>query len=90
MNDSLVGMVTGNEQDNQGVRVRVPVDPKIFSSTSSRLAPGSTQLPIQLVPGALSPGVKRPGLEADHLPLTSAKVKKMCIYTSTPPYAVMA
>jgi hypothetical protein len=37
--------------------------------------------------GDLSPEVKRPGLEADHSPPTSAEVKKMWIYTSTPPYA---
>jgi hypothetical protein len=36
------------------------------------------------------PGVKRPGREADHSPPTSAEVKKMWIYTSTPPYAFMA
>jgi hypothetical protein len=37
---------------------------------------GHTQPPIQWVPGALSPGVKRPGREADHSPPTSAGVKK--------------
>jgi hypothetical protein len=31
-----------------------------------------------------------PGREADHLPVTSAEVKKMWIYTSAPPYAFMA
>jgi hypothetical protein len=31
--------------------------------------------------GALSPGVKRQEREADHLPPTSAEVKKMWIYT---------
>jgi hypothetical protein len=36
------------------------------------------------------PGVKRPGGEADHSPPTSAEVKKMWVYTSTPPYAFMA
>jgi hypothetical protein len=50
---------------------------------------GSTQPPIQWVPGALSPGVKRPGRGADHSPPASAEVKKMWIYTSTPPYAFM-
>jgi hypothetical protein len=35
--------------------------------------------------GALSPGVKRPGREADHSSSASAKVKKMWIYTPTPP-----
>jgi hypothetical protein len=48
-------------------------------STSSRPALGSTQPPIQRLPG-----VKRPGREADHSPPTSAEVKKMRIYTSTP------
>jgi hypothetical protein len=31
--------------------------------------------------------VKRPGREGDHSPPTSAEVKKMRIYTSTPPYS---
>jgi hypothetical protein len=35
-------------------------------------------------------GVKRPGREADHSHPTSAEVKKMWIYTSTPPYTFMA
>jgi hypothetical protein len=39
----------------------------IFLFTNvSRLALGPTQPPIQLVPGALSLGVKQPGHEADH------------------------
>jgi hypothetical protein len=42
---------------------------------------GSTQLPIQCVPGALFPGVKQQGREADHSPPASAEVKKMWIYT---------
>jgi hypothetical protein len=34
------------------------------------------QLPIQWVPGALSLGVKRLGLEVDHSPPSSAEVKE--------------
>jgi hypothetical protein len=34
--------------------------------------------------GTFSPGVKRPGREADHSPPAGAEVKKMWIYTSTP------
>jgi hypothetical protein len=34
-------------------------------------------------------GVKRPGLEADYSPQTSADVKNTWIYTSTPPYVFM-
>jgi hypothetical protein len=53
-------------------------------STSSIPAQGFTQPPIQWVPGALFPGVKQPGREADHSPPTSAVVKKTWIYISTP------
>jgi hypothetical protein len=34
-----------------------------------------TQSPIQLLPVAVPPGVKRQGLEADHSPPSSAEVK---------------
>jgi hypothetical protein len=87
--DSSVGIATGYGLDDRGVGVRVPVGSGIFS-TSSRPALGPTQPPIQWVAGALSPGVKRPRCEADHSPPTSAEVKKMWLYTSTPPYAFMA
>jgi hypothetical protein len=50
---------------------------------------GFTQTLIQWVPGALSPGVKRPEREADHSPPPSAEVKKMWFYTSTPLYVFM-
>jgi hypothetical protein len=59
-------------------------------STSSRPDLGPTQLPIQWVPRALSPGVKRPGSEANHPLRTSAEIKKMWIYTSTPAYSFLA
>jgi hypothetical protein len=85
--DSVVGIATGYGLDDRGVGIRVPVGSRIFS-TSSKPTLGSTQPPVQWVLGA-SPGVKRPGREADHSPATSAKVRKMWIYTSTPPYAFM-
>jgi hypothetical protein len=44
-------------------------------TTASRMALGPTQPPIQRVPGALSLGVKWPGLEADHSPPSSVEVK---------------
>jgi hypothetical protein len=50
----------------------------------------SSYPPIQWVPGAISPVVKRPGLEADYQPPTSAEIKKTWVYTSTPPYFFMA
>jgi hypothetical protein len=86
--DSVAGIATGYGLDGQGVGVRVPVGSKDFS-TSSRSALGATEPPIQWVLGALSPGVKRPRREADHSPPASFEVKKIWIYTSTPPYAFM-
>jgi hypothetical protein len=75
--------------DDWGVGVRVPVGWRIFPK-SSRPVLGPAQPPIQWVPGAFSPEVKWPGREADYSPPASAEVKKIWIYTSTPPYAFMA
>jgi hypothetical protein len=43
-------------------------------TAASRTALGSTQPPIQWVPGALSLELKWPGREADHSPPSSADV----------------
>jgi hypothetical protein len=49
---------------------------KIFlSSTTSRQTLGSTELPMKLVPWALSPGEKRQGREVDLSPPSNAEVK---------------
>jgi hypothetical protein len=86
--DSVVGIATGDRLDDRGVGVWVQVESRIFS-TSSRPALGPTQPPIERIPGALPPRVKWQRFEADHSPRTSAEVKKMWIYTSTPLYAFM-
>jgi hypothetical protein len=81
--DSIVGIATGYGLDDRGVGIRVPVESRIFSTL---------RRPDQLwgwVPGALSPGVKRQGREADHSSPTSAEVKGIGIYKSTLPYAFM-
>jgi hypothetical protein len=81
--DSVVGIVTGH---GAGL-------PRGRSSNhffmSSRLVLEPTQPPIQWVPGALSPGVKRPGREDDNSPPSIAEVKKTWVYTSTAPYVFM-
>jgi hypothetical protein len=79
--DSAVGIATG---------VRVPVGSRIFSSL--RRPDGSGAHPASYLVDTVgpSPGVKRQGREAGHSPPTCAKVKKMWIYTSTPPYAFTA
>jgi hypothetical protein len=50
---------------------------------------GSGVHPTSYQMGTFS-GIKRPGCDADHSPPASAEVKKIWIYTSTPPYAFMA
>jgi hypothetical protein len=40
--------------------------------------------------GAISPGKKRPGREADHSPQSSAEIKKCWSYASILPYVFMA
>jgi len=59
-------------------------------ATASKPAPGPTQPPIQRLPGAITPRVKQPGREADHSSLSSAEVKNVWSYTSTPQYVFTA
>jgi hypothetical protein len=88
--NSAVGIATGCWLDDQGVGVRVPVGSRIFSSSRRPDRPwGPPNLLSNGYRGALSPGVNRPGHEADHSPPAGAEVKKTWIYTSTPPYAFM-
>ena len=62
----------------------------LLHQKKSRPALGSTHLPSQVVPGALSPVVKRKGRDADHSPPSSAEVKNEWICNFTPSYAFMA
>jgi hypothetical protein len=70
-----VDIATGYGLDDREVGVRVPI------GTGSGVHP--TSYPM-------STGGSFPGGKADHLPPASAELKKMWIYTSTPPYAFMA
>jgi hypothetical protein len=58
-------------------------------ATVSILTPGPIQPPVQWVLEALSPGVKWLGHKADHSPSSSAEVKNVWSYTSTPPFVFM-
>jgi hypothetical protein len=82
--DSVVGIVTTYGLDDREVGVRVP--DKVKNPRLPARLWGPHNLLYNGYGGALSPGVKRPGREADHSPPASAEVKK----TSTPPYAFMA
>jgi hypothetical protein len=75
---SAIGIATGYGLDDRRGRSSSTDRVKNFLfSTSSRPVLGPTQPPIQWVMGAVSPGVKRQGREADHSPAASAEVKKM-------------
>jgi hypothetical protein len=79
--DSVVGIATGSGLDDQSPgRVE-----NFFFATSSRPALGSTQPPIQWIPGTLSPGLKRQGGDADHSPRALAEVRKTWVYACTLP-----
>jgi hypothetical protein len=81
--DSSVGIATGYGMDGREVGVRVPTGSEISLLHVVQMALGSTHPPIQWVPGAFSPKVKRPELEADHSRPASTEIKKIWIYTST-------
>jgi hypothetical protein len=85
--DSSVGIAIGYGLDDRGVGIEVTVGSRTFSCPRCPNRP--TQPPIQWIPGAISLGIMRPEREAEHSPPTSAEVKKMWLYTSTPPYAFM-
>jgi hypothetical protein len=62
----------------------------ILLATASRPVLGPTQSPTQLVPEAISSGVKRPGRTADHSPPSSVEGKNSRTYTSSPQYMFTA
>jgi hypothetical protein len=68
-----------------------PVAVQIFISTIASMpflcAP---QPPIHCLPGALSPGMKRPGRETNHSPPYSTEVKNTWSYNFSPPYVYIA
>lgn len=72
--DSIAGVVTRLQYERFGVRI--PAGEGIFLfSTMARRSTGRTQPPIQWVREALSPGVDRPGSEADYSPVSDVEVK---------------
>lgn len=71
--DNSVGIVMSYGLGGQG---SIPDKGKIIPmSIVSRLTLGPIKPPIQWVPAALSPWLKRPGGEAEHSPPSPAEVK---------------
>jgi hypothetical protein len=71
--DITIGIATGYELNGRG---SIPSRGKIFLFyVASRPTLGPTQPPIQWVPRAGFPWIKRPGRKADHSPPSSAEVK---------------
>jgi hypothetical protein len=70
------GSTTGYELDHRGFGVRFLVGTRyILFCIRSRPALGPTQPPTQWVPGAVSPGVKPQGPEANNSAPSNAEVK---------------
>jgi hypothetical protein len=87
---SAVGIASAYGLGNREVGVRVPVGLEFSLLHNVQTGSGAHPASYPMVQGALSPGVKRQGREADHPPPASIEVKIMWIYTYTPPYAFMA
>jgi hypothetical protein len=88
--DSILSMAAAYKLDDWGVGYRVPVGSWISVLQVVQTTSGVHPASYPVGTGDSSQGVKRPWSEADHSPPTSAEVKKIWIYTSTPPYTFMA
>jgi hypothetical protein len=86
---NVVGIATGYRMDDRGVGVRVPVGQEFSLLHVVQTGSGVHPTSYSMDSGGSFPGVKAAGCESDHSPPASAEVKKMWIYTSTPPYAFM-
>jgi hypothetical protein len=92
--------VTGSWDSIVGIVIRLQIgQPRNFGLipsrgwrfiSSSKCPDWPTQAPFQLVLGALSPGIRWPGHEADHWLWSNAEVRNGWSYISTLPYGAVA
>jgi len=88
--DSSVSVVTGVGARRRGIVAPFPAGQDIFifpQASGKRL--GTTESPVQWVPGLLTRGTNCPGGEADHFSVSSVQVKNERSSASTPPYTFM-
>jgi hypothetical protein len=78
--------MTGYGLEDRGVRIQVLVQE--FSLLHMVQTSSWAHAAFNAYQG-ISPGVKWSGHEVDHLPPTSAEIKKTLIYTSPPSYVFM-
>jgi hypothetical protein len=69
-----VGIVTRLRAGRGGIRISSRVEEISVFSETSRTSLSPTQPPMRRVAGAFPLEVKRPGREANHLPLPSAEI----------------
>jgi len=86
--DSSVGIANRLRAEWSGFDYRQVLGIFLFA-IAFRSALWPIQTPIQMVTGVISPGVKRPGRESDHLPPSRAYVKNAWSHIPTPQYAFM-
>jgi hypothetical protein len=79
------GIATAYGLDDRGFGVRIPVSSRIFSSTRCSDRPLRPPSLLSNRYQGLFPGGEVAGAWSWSLTSTSAEVKKMWIYTSTPP-----
>jgi hypothetical protein len=86
---SLVSIVTGLRAERSSFNSHQGRGSDFFFATTSGSALMPTKLSVQGVSG-LSPWLRRPELEANYLPPSSAEVKNAWSHISTPYYVFMA
>jgi hypothetical protein len=82
----------GTEYGHRRPRGRAASPGWVYNKFSTLSIPAleTTQLPIQWIATALSPGVNRHKREADHSPSVTAEFNKSCAYTFITLYAFLA
>jgi hypothetical protein len=78
--DRAVGIATSYELEGLEFGVRVTVSARFLSSPRHpRLFLGSSQSPVQWVPGTISSGLKLPGREGNHSQLQLRSRRRVLI-----------